>query len=264
MHGDTAQEAAQQIARDVDAVYVAIMASAIAAGWLARRLTREPRAKDRSGGAVQLSRLQNLSLLLGALIGGTLGAKLPYVIADPEGAISGLAWLRDGRTITWGLVGGYFGVELAKLLASVKGKTGDGFAVPVAVSIAVGRLACFYGGCCFGSPTDLPWGVDFGDGLARHPNQLYEVAFHLAMAGVLVWIGRREWLRTQRIKVYIIAYMCFRFGSEAWRPEPEVALGLTFYQLSAAAFAVLFALLYLWDARKGSPNKSTSQQHVPI
>ena len=119
---------------------------------------------------------------------------------------------------------------------------------PVAVSIAVGRLGCFYAGCCFGAPTDLPWGVDFGDGIARHPNQLYEVVFHLGAAATLVWVGRRGWLRTQRIKVYLIAYMLFRIVSETWRPEPRVAWGLTFYQLSAMAFAVFFAILFAWDA----------------
>ena len=235
--------------RDVDAVYVAIMASAIGAGWLARRYLTEPLAKAGDGGEVKLGTAQRFALLFGAVVGGTLAAKLPYVLADPEGAVSGAAWFRDGRTITWGLVGGYFGVELAKLLAGVRGKTGDGFAVPVAVSIAVGRLACFWGGCCYGAPTELPWGVDFGDGIARHPNQLYEVAFHLAMAGLLVWIARRGWLRLQRIKVYIFAYMSFRFFSELWRPEPEFAFGLTFYQLSAAAFAALFAVLFLIDQR---------------
>lgn len=235
--------------RPIDLVYVAIMASAIVAGALARRLVAEPRAKDASGAPVELSRAQKLALLFGVVVGGTLGAKLPYVISDPEGALTGTAWLSDGRTITWGLVGGYLGVEIAKLLASVRGKTGDAFAVPVAVSIAFGRVACFHAGCCYGAPTELPWGFDFGDGIARHPNQLYEVAFHLGMAALMIWIGRRGWLRNQRIKVYIGTYMVFRFFSELWRPEPRVAAGLTFYQWSAAAFAVLFLALFLWDQR---------------
>ena len=245
--------------RPIDLVYVAIMAGAIAAGALARRLVPEPRAKDSDGAAVALSTPQRLALLFGVIVGGALGAKLPYVLGDPEGAVTGTAWLSDGRTITWGLVGGYFGVELAKLLASVKGKTGDGFAVPVAVSVAVGRLGCFHAGCCYGAPTDLPWGWDFGDGIARHPNQLYEVAFHLTMAAAMVWVGRRGWLPTQRIKVYIGTSMVFRFFSELWHPEPRVAAGLTFYQWSAAAFAVLFALLFLWDQRAMAIRRSAAR-----
>lgn len=234
----------------VDATYFAIMASALVAGWLVRRWTREPPAKGPDGEDLALSRAQRGAILFGAVVGGALAAKLPYVLSDPEGAIDGTAWLRDGRTITWGLVGGYFGVELAKVLAGVRGKTGDGFAVPVAVSIAFGRLACFHAGCCYGVPTELPVGVDFGDGVPRHPNQLYEVAFHLSMAALLIYLGRRGALRFQRIKVYVIAYMTFRFVAELWRPEPTVALGLTFYQLSALAFAGLFGVLFVVDARR--------------
>ena len=246
--------------RDVDAVYIAIMVGAVGAGWLARRLTTEPLAKG-ADGPIELGRLQRAALLFGAVVGGTLGAKLPYVLSDPEGAVTGTAWLSDGRTITWGLVGGYFGVEMAKLLAGVRGKTGDGFALPVAVSIAVGRLGCLYAGCCYGAPTQLPWGMDFGDGVPRHPNQLYEVAFHLGMAAALLWIARRGWLERQRIKLYILAYMAFRFFSERWRPEPELAHGLTFYQLSAVGFLVLFSILFWLDAR--SINRAAQPGSAP-
>ena len=92
-------------------------------------------------------------------------SKLPFVLADREGLVSGRAWFDNGKTILFGLVGGYFGVELAKAILGVTIKTGDSFAVPVAAAVAVGRLACFVGGCCFGKPTGLPWGVDFGDGI---------------------------------------------------------------------------------------------------
>jgi len=239
------------VAGEVDLGYVAIVAASLAAGVIVRRLTDEPHAKD-GPDAVKLPRHQRLAVAFGAIVGGALAAKLPFVLADPEGAVTGLAWIRDGRTITWGLVGGYLGVELAKLLAGVKGKTGDGFAVPVAVSIGFGRIACFHAGCCYGQPTDLPWGVDFGDGIARHPNQLYETVFHLSAAAALVYIGKRGWLRTQRIKVYLMAYMAFRFVAELWRPEPRIVAGLTFYQLSAAGFLVLFAVLFAVDQRSAS------------
>lgn len=227
----------------VDLVYIAIMSSALFAGGLARRLTRD-------AGSATLNRAQRVVLALSAIVGGTLAAKLPYVLSDPDGAISGLAWLSDGRTLTWGLVGGYFGVELAKPFLGVKGKTGDGFAMPVAVSVGVGRLGCLWAGCCFGAPTELPWGMDFGDGVHRHPNQLYEAAFHFAAAGLLWLAHRRGWQPNQRIKLYVIGYMTFRFFAEWWRPEPIVGFGLTFYQWSALAFAALFVGLYAWDARK--------------
>ena len=83
---------------------------------------------------------QRLGLGFGAFCGAMIGAKLPFVLADWEGLVSGRAWFDNGKTIVFGLVGGYFGVELAKWVLGVRVKTGDGFAVPVAAAVAVGRL----------------------------------------------------------------------------------------------------------------------------
>jgi prolipoprotein diacylglyceryltransferase len=57
--------------------------------------------------------------------------------------------------------------------------------LPLAIGIAVGRLGCFFAGLddfTYGTPTTLPWGHDFGDGIARHPVQLYESAAMAAFA----------------------------------------------------------------------------------
>src|SRR5262245_42756348 len=102
-----------------------------------------------------------------------IGAKLPYVLLDREGLVSGRTWFDNGKTILFGLAGGYFGVELARAILDVTVETGDSFAVPVAAAVAVGRLACFVGGGCFGKPTGLPWGVVLHDGIPRHPTHLY-------------------------------------------------------------------------------------------
>ena len=132
-----------------------------------------------------LSRRERVGIGLGAFCGAMIGAKLPFLLADWEGLLSGRAWLENGKTIVFGFVGGYFGVELAKAFLGVRVKTGDSFAVPVAAALAIGRLGCFVAGCCHGTVTNLAWGVDFGDGLRRHPTQLYESVFHLSAAFVL-------------------------------------------------------------------------------
>src|SRR4029450_6126480 len=90
----------------------------------------------------------------------------------------------------------YRAVELTKLVLHIHVKTGDTFALPLALALAVGRFGCFFNGCCFGQPSNLPWAVDFGDGIRRHPTQLYEVLFHLTMAGVLIFLMRHELLRS--------------------------------------------------------------------
>jgi phosphatidylglycerol:prolipoprotein diacylglycerol transferase len=177
-----------------------------------------------------------------------VGAKLPFVLSDWDGFLSGAAWFENGKTIVFGLVGGYFGVELAKWSLDIRMKTGDSFAVPVAVAVAIGRLACFVGGCCYGSVTTVPWGVDFGDGLRRHPTQLYEFVFHLGSAVGLSWLGGRHLLAGQLIKLYIIGYLVYRFFTEYIRPEPILWGGLTGYQLAAAALVPIFVMLWWQDS----------------
>jgi phosphatidylglycerol:prolipoprotein diacylglycerol transferase len=222
-------------------VYSALMAASITTGVVVSRFTRRP---------IGLSRDARLALGLGAFCGGMLGAKLPFVLADWDGFLSGTAWLDNGKTIVLGLVGGYFGVEAVKWALGIEVKTGDGFAAPVAAAVAVGRLACFAGGCCYGTETDLPWGVVFHDGVPRHPTQLYEFAFHVACAVALIWMQARGMFRFQLMKLYIIVYLAYRFLTEFVRPEPRFTLGLTAYQWAALAFAPLFAALWWWDGRR--------------
>jgi phosphatidylglycerol:prolipoprotein diacylglycerol transferase len=224
--------------------YPLMMLAAIFAGGLLLR---------RSQARLPLSRWQKLGLGIGGFCGAMIGAKLPFVLSDWDGMLSGLAWFSHGKTIMCGIVGGYLGVEIAKWSLDVRIKTGDTFAAPVAVAVATGRVACFFGGCCFGTATSLPWGVCFptapdGGRLARHPTQLYEAGFHFACAALLLWLGSRGLLRGQLIKLYILLYLGYRLITEFIRPEHVVALGLTAYQWAALLLAPVFVFLWWRDA----------------
>jgi phosphatidylglycerol:prolipoprotein diacylglycerol transferase len=224
--------------------YAAIMLLAIATGAALSRVTQS---------RLPLTWGEKLGIGIGAFCGCMIGAKLPFVLADWDGMASGYAWFADGKTIMCGLVGGYLGVELAKWALEIRTKTGDSFAVPVAAAVAIGRLGCFQAGCCFGTPTSLPWGVAFplaGDNLPRHPTQLYETAFHALAAVVLFVLWRRQLLRGQLIKVYIIGYLVYRFVTEFIRPEPQLWIGLSVYQWAALALLPVFVGLWILDARK--------------
>src|SRR5687767_13876372 len=205
------------IVPSADWTYSLIMLAALAIGAL---LSRGSQA------GLGLTWVERLAIGLGAFCGAMIGAKLPFVLADWGGMLSGAAWFSDGKTILLGLVGGYAGVEIAKWAMQVRVKTGDSFAVPVAGAVAVGRLACYSAGCCHGTPTRLPWGVDFGDGMPRHPTQLYEFAFHATAALVLSWMRGRGMFHGQLIKLYLLGYLVYRFVSEFIRHEPELWLGL--------------------------------------
>lgn len=224
-------------------LYATIMLAAVATALVLSRRRQAP---------LPLSIGQRAGIVAGAFCGAMVGAKLPFLLADLPGLASGHAWLSDGKTIVTGLVGGYFGVELAKWALEIRVKTGDSFAVPVAASVAVGRLGCFAAGCCYGAVTRWPWGVDFGDGLPRHPTQLYEAAFHGAMALALVAVERRGLWPGQRIKGYLLAYFAYRFVSEWLRPEPVLAGHLTGYQWASLVLLGLFGFLWWSDCRRAT------------
>ena len=219
-------------------LYAAIMGLAIFTGILLSRWT-QPR--------LGLGLRERIGIGLGAFCGGMIGAKLPFALVDWQGLLSGQALVENGKTIVFGIVGGYLGVELAKRFLGITVKTGDSFAVPVSAAVAIGRLACFSVGCCRGVETTLPWGIDFGDGVRCHPAQLYEFGFHMAMCRVLAQLWSAGLLRGQLIKLYILAYLGYRFLSEFVRPEPVLALGLTGDQWACLALFPLFVFLWIRD-----------------
>lgn len=226
--------------------YPLIMLAALASGWWLLR---------RQQSDMPLLPWQKFAIGIGAFCGAMFGAKLPFALSDWESLRSGAAWFSNGKTIVCGMVGAYAGVELVKWIYRIRVKTGDSFAVPMSVAVGIGRLSCFVAGCCYGTPTQLPWGVRFPavDQLPRHPTQLYESLFHLTMAGLLACLQRQGWFRGQLVKLYIMAYLVYRLASEFIRPEPQLLGGLTAYQWFALAALPCFALLW-WNDVHGAPS----------
>ncbi|MDZ4851168.1 MAG: prolipoprotein diacylglyceryl transferase [Pirellulaceae bacterium] len=221
---------------------IVMLSSIVSCAWLLRRNQKK----------LDLHWSEKLGIGLGAFIGAMIGAKLPFALSDWEGLRSGLVWFSHGKTILFGIVGGYFGVEYTKWGLGITIKTGDTFAVPVALGVAIGRLGCFIGGCCYGKPTELPWGIVFDQAgpppVPRHPTQLYEFAFHLLMVGILIVIQRRGIWPGQLLKFYLIVYLIYRFASELIRPEPTFWFGLTAYQYATLLLIPIFGYLWHRDA----------------
>ena len=175
-----------------------------------------------------------------AVAGGVVGAKLLFWFEDPQLTLRNLnnpQYLFSGQTIVGGLTAGLLCVELAKRYIGVRQSTGDLYAIPLALGIAVGRVGCFLTGLAdntFGTPTSLPWAINFGDGIARHPTQLYESLFLLLLVPLLYYVLKKttssapqnRLLQGDTFKIFLTAYFLFRFACDFIKPYPRVFLGL--------------------------------------
>ena len=130
-------------------------------------------------------------MIAAAAAGAALGSKLLFWLEDPELTwhnLHNLAYLMRGKTVVGALVFGLISVELIKRYIGVRQSTGDLYAIPLALGIAIGRIGCFLTGLSdntYGTSTTLPWAINFGDGIPRHPTQLYEIAFLLFLIPIL-------------------------------------------------------------------------------
>lgn len=237
----------------VDYLFPLIMLSAVVCGGLLLR---------RSQSSLRLEPEQRVAVAISAFCGAMLGAKLPFALMDWEGLLSGTTWFTNGKTIMCGMVGAYFAVEATKWTLDIKTKTGDSFAVPVAVTVAIGRLGCLRAGCCFGVETNLPWAMRCAatDNLLRHPTQIYESLFHFSMAGLCYFLIVRGAWKGQIVKFYILSYLLYRFVTEFLRPELKMGLELTWYQWFALLVAPVFVVLWIRDSQQTTAQNTIAHE----
>lgn len=173
----------------------------------------------------------NLIVLVAAAAGAAVGSKLAYWLYDPAAAFADFPdWraLLGGKSIVGALLGGLVGVEAGKLAAGIRRSTGDLIWPALLVAMLIGRMGCLSTALpdgTAGSPTGLPWGVDFGDGVSRHPSPLYEILF-LAALGTVLWQRRGHFEREgDAFRSFLAAYLLFRLAFDFLKPMPAVYLG---------------------------------------
>lgn len=211
---------------------------------------------------------RTFTVLLGALFGGVLGSKLPMILLywrDMVAQFPDLTLLITSRSITGGLAGGAVGVFLAKRRFGITGRRGNLFVPGIAAGVAIGRLGCFFRGCCYGTPSMLPWAVDFGDGVMRHPAQLYEMAF-MALLFVVGLVAVRRWPEPPGavFKLFMVSYFAFRFGVEFVRAEPVVWMGLTLFQVISAGMVVFYGVDVALLLRREKQRRVHPGVHEPV
>jgi prolipoprotein diacylglyceryltransferase len=182
--------------------------------------------------------------LAALVVGGALGA---YGLGTLNTMLAGQVGL--SRSIEGALAGAILAVELYKWRTGLAGRTAALFALPLALGIGVGRIGCFLAGLddfTYGTPTTLPWGHDFGDGVLRHPVQLYESAGMTLFALAYLWplLRRDRNIIDNGFAPLVLWYGVERFGLEFLKPYPAVFAGLTVFQIVCIGL-VLYALILL-------------------
>jgi len=143
----------------------------------------------------------------------------------------------------------------------------DVFAPGIALGHVIGRMGCFFAGCCFGSPTEVPWAITFHNPYAAenvgtplnvplHPTQLYEAGAELLILGLLLatekrgrpFPGRTFW-------AYMFLYGISRFIIEFYRGDPRGSIGMfsTSQFLSLIIVPLSIAMMIVLARRSAGP-----------
>lgn len=186
----------------------------------------------------RLSNESGLWIIVGCLAGAAAGSKLLAILESIHAywpVYNQPDLLLGGKTIVGGLAGGWAGVEIAKHFTGVRQSTGDRFVFPILLGLAIGRIGCFLEGLpdhTYGVATSLPWGVDFGDGIRRHPTQLYEIGYCLVTAAALMVYCRRPRPAGRMFQIFAFSYFAWRFLIEFIKPR-ETYFGLSPIQMTS-------------------------------
>ena len=180
-----------------------------------------------------------ITVILVVLVSSVIGARALYVLEHVQefrrewGSV--LAVWQGGLTLYGGVVAGTVaGLITARQLAMPMWTVADALTPALALGTVIGRIGCFLNGCCYGTPTQLPWGVvfppdsfaglEFGNATV-HPSQLY-----FALAGLVLFAV--VWLLRGRLRVpgtlfwvFLALFAMVRIPLDATRAyEPEASL----------------------------------------
>jgi prolipoprotein diacylglyceryltransferase len=140
-----------------------------------------------------------------------------------------------GKSILGAIVGATFTIELFKKIMKIKGSTGAYFVPSLAIGIAIGRVGCFLSGLddyTYGIATNSFLGYNFGDGISRHPVQLYEslTMFLFFLYVVYIYFKNRDYFEKHIFYQFILLYAIQRFAWEFLKPYETIAFGLNIFQ----------------------------------
>ena len=200
--------------------------------------------------ARQLDAEKIVDMIFWIVVWGLIGGRILYVLINPD------IYFKDPLEIIkinkGGLVfhGGLISGAIAAVIFITRNKlafleTMDIIALYLPLGHAIGRIGCFLNGCCFGKPTDLPWGVVFpGHSIAVHPTQLYSTFLLIVIFLLLILCEKKKKFPGQILFFYLILYGAMRFSIEFLRDNPAVLGCMSVFQCISIALVLIGLILY--------------------
>ncbi len=166
-----------------------------------------------------VSRLKAQILFWGVFLSSWIGAKLFFLLTYPKD-LSSIAgemsfWMGGGFVFYGGLLGALIFLLIYRIWEPLREENFWPMLPALTFGHAVGRVGCLLAGCCFGTPTTLPWGI-FLHGEHRHPTQILEILV-LSLMGFVLLKSKKP--KSELLVFYFVIYGLSRFGIEFLRGD---------------------------------------------
>lgn len=195
-----------------------------------------------------ISSQNRLWILIAAIFGSVMGSRVIGGLEDPAAMMRAqniFLHFYFNKTILGGLLGGVAAVELVKKIIGEKNPSGDLFTYPLLLAMIIGRAGCFSMGVyeeTYGVSSPLPWAMELGDGVPRHPVAIYEIIFLTALWVFIQQIEKKSpFAAGGKFKLFMIAYLLFRFTLDFIKPHYTLPLGLSVIQVTCVAGLVYYS-----------------------
>jgi phosphatidylglycerol:prolipoprotein diacylglycerol transferase len=236
------------------------------------------------GAKRQISSSSILTLYFIIFFSAIAGARLIYILFHAQanhGSLinafnpfqkTGCTGVR-GLSLLGGLIFALFAAAVFCLLKKISLlKLADAMAPAFGLGLFFSRIGCFLNGCCFGTPSSLPWAVSFPlpspaalqfYRIPLHPTQLYEATGGLIIFFIILCIDRRKWPEGFLFCVLCWTYAPLRFVTDLFKYRGSIdsysLLPSQYTSLFIFIFGFIFLAWIVFRQKKSAPEKVRSK-----